>query len=374
MTEGRFDTAISTLRANLDSLPADPGRREQRVVRHRGTAAHAVLKDVSTAYSALERVARHPVPDRLIRTRPSAGRNRHERQLRARSTRGARGDRHGNPRRRRRGRPLGRPRHLRARLRLPRATRRATRSGPRDHPRRRHLRSHDAGRRRDRLDGVGRSRGHREATQADHPHRPADGVPLLDRRRDEQHHLPAAAGHLRRVVQEPHPPRAAAHGDRRPVRHGPGRLTRLCRHGGDADAHRRGALQPRPHPDPRDHHPVVRRRHRRHLARRQPDVEEPRRRPGGAGQDRLRRARRAPVRLEGESASSQADLHQGGAQLRARLPLRRRGHRHLRPLPPAATGVRCRGRGRRAHRHDDDHRPGDVRRRRRDPLPRAGPT
>ena len=169
-------------------------------------------------------------------------------------------------------------------------------SGPRDHPRRRHLGRDDAGRGRDRLDGLRRGRCHREAPQADHPHRTPDGLPLLDRRRDEQHHLPAAAGHLRRLVQEPHPPRAAAHGDRRPVGHGPGRLARLGGHGGDADAHGGRALQPRADADPRDHHPVVRHRHRRHLARGQPDVEEPRRRPRGAGQDRLGRARRTPAR------------------------------------------------------------------------------
>ena len=116
------------------------------------------------------------------------------------------------------------------------------------------------------------------------------------RRRDQQHHLPAAAGDLRRLLQERDPAVAAADRDGRAVRHGAGRLAGLGGDGGDADPDRRRALQPRPHPDPGHHHPGMRGRHRRHRTGGQPDVEGARRRPRGPGQDRLGRAGHSPPR------------------------------------------------------------------------------
>ena len=117
-----------------------------------------------------------------------------------------------------------------------------------------------------------------------------DGVPLLHRFRDGQHHLPAVTGDLRRVVQEPHPTLATPDGHRRAVRHRTGRVARLCRHGGHAHPHRRRTIRPGPRSDPRDHAARLRHRHHRDLPRRQPDVEGPRRRPRGAGEDRIRGA------------------------------------------------------------------------------------
>ena len=81
-------------------------------------------------------------------------------------------------------------------------------------------------------------------SQADHPDRAVDGVPVLHRRRDQQHHLPAAAGDLRRLLQERDPTVAAAHSHRGAVGDRPGGFTGLRRHGRDADPHRRRPLQP----------------------------------------------------------------------------------------------------------------------------------
>ena len=69
---------------------------------------------------------------------------------------------------------------------------------------------------------------------------------LFSRRRgDEQHHLPAAARHLRRLLQERDPAVAAADRHRRAVGHRARGVAGLGRHGRDADPHRRRSVQPR---------------------------------------------------------------------------------------------------------------------------------
>ena len=79
---------------------------------------------------------------------------------------------HGHARRRRGRRAVGRRRRRHPGLRLPRAARCSAGGRGRDHPRRRDRGVADASRRRDRLDGEGRGRDHRESTEADHPASP----------------------------------------------------------------------------------------------------------------------------------------------------------------------------------------------------------
>ena len=104
---------------------------------------------------------------------------------------------------------------------------------------------------------------------------PLDGVHVLDRRRDQQHHLPVAARHLRRLLQERDQAVTAVDRHGRAVRDGARRLPRLCRDGGDADADRHRAVQPGAHRDPRDHASVLRHRHRGHVDGRQQDGQGP---------------------------------------------------------------------------------------------------
>ena len=96
---------------------------------------------------------------------------------------------------------------------------------------------------------------------------------ILYRCGNGEHHLPAAARDLRRVLSQPHPTLATVDRDRRPVRYGFGRLASLCGHGGDAHPDRRRAVQPGVGADPVDHAAGQHYRHRRDGHRGQPDVE-----------------------------------------------------------------------------------------------------
>ena len=74
VTEGRYDSAISTLRANLDSFKAGRGRRRQQGLRRRRTPAHGLAQGRQHCVRGPEPVPRHPVPGRLTRTAPRSGR------------------------------------------------------------------------------------------------------------------------------------------------------------------------------------------------------------------------------------------------------------------------------------------------------------
>ena len=127
-----------------------------------------------------------------------------------------------------------------------------------------------------------------------------------------------------------------------------------------------------PRPDPRDHPPGVRHRHHRDLARGQPDVEGPRRRPRGAGEDRLRGA--GPARggrsRTASPAACEAHLHHAGPQLRPGLP---------RSASSRSSSSGCSPTCGPSFEVDGEtvsidmtthHRPGHVRRRRDHPVPR----
>ena len=122
---------------------------------------------------------------------------------------------------------------LRADARLP--ARRRHPHHPRGDPRRRD----HAGRRWHRLDGGDGGQRDPEPPQAGDPDRPADVVPVLPGRRHRQHRLPAAAGHLRRVVPAEDPPGATPVDDRRRLRHRAGVQPGVGGHGGHDHAHRR---------------------------------------------------------------------------------------------------------------------------------------
>ena len=180
---------------------------------------------------------------------------------------------------------------------------RAARRGGGDHPRRRHGGGADAGRRWHRLDGGGRGAGHREPPEADHPDRAADRVrcspsapgpsniiyPLLPVIYDVSYrnHIRPSRPLTVTVVQSGIALAAS------PVSAAMAAMLTLT----DVAPYNLGLTQILAITLPACVIGIV-----VTVARGQPDVEGPRRRPRGAGEDRLGRAARARRRVAAEAA------------------------------------------------------------------------